>query len=88
MRILLATESYYPNIDGGAVARRNLAMRMKKRGHEVGVVAPGFERKNYEEELDGIRVFRVSGRTLPIYSDYKFCIFPLWEVKRIIREFE
>ena len=87
MRILLATESYYPNIDGGAIARRNLAIRLKERGHEVGVVAPGFMPKNYREELEGIRIFRVCGRTLPIYTDYKFCVFPLWEVKRIMNEF-
>jgi glycosyltransferase involved in cell wall biosynthesis len=88
MRILLATESYYPNIDGGAIARRNLAIRLKRRGHEVAVVAPGQHPKHYEEEIDGIRVFRVKGRTLPLYPDYKFCIFPLWAVKRIIKEFE
>ncbi len=87
MRILLATESYYPNIDGGAIARRNLALRLKNRGHEVGVVAPGLKRENYVEEVDGITIFRVKGRTLPIYSDYKFCVFPLWEVKRIIKQF-
>ncbi len=88
MRILLATESYYPNIDGGAIARRNLAIRLRERGHEVAVVAPGFMPKNYEEEVDGIRIFRVSGRTLPIYTDYKFCVFPLLEIKRIINEFK
>ncbi|UCG68627.1 MAG: glycosyltransferase [Thermoplasmata archaeon] len=88
MKILLATESYHPNIDGGAIARRNLAIRLKKRGHEVGVVAPGFRLENYEEYLDGIRIFRVAGRTLPIYTDYKFCVYPLREVKRIIKEFE
>lgn len=88
MRILLATESYYPNIDGGAQARRNLAIRLKKKGHEVAVVAPGARFENYEEYLDDIRVFRVAGRTLPIYSDYKFCLFPLWEVKRIINDYK
>lgn len=87
MRVLLATESYYPNVDGGAQARRNLAIRLKRKGHEVAVVAPGLYPKNYEEEVDGIKVFRVSGRTLPLYFDYKFCPFPLWEVRRIIREF-
>lgn len=25
---------------------------------------------------------------MPIYPDYKFCIFPLWEVRRIINEFK
>ncbi|UCE73332.1 MAG: glycosyltransferase [Methanomassiliicoccales archaeon] len=88
MRILLATESYLPNIDGGAVARRNLALRLKEKGHEVGVVAPGTLSKNYEEELDGISVFRIKGRTLPLYPDYKFCVFPFWEVKRIINKFK
>lgn len=88
MRILLVSESYYPNIDGGAMARRNLAMRLKERGHEVAVVAPGFYPKNYEEELDEIRVFRVKGRTLPLYSDYKFCVFPLREVRRVIHKYK
>ena len=88
MNILLATESYHPNIDGGAIARRNLAIRLKRRGHEVGVIAPGFRLENYEENMDGIRIFRVAGRTLPIYTDYKFCVYPLREVKRIIKEFE
>jgi glycosyltransferase involved in cell wall biosynthesis len=88
MKVLLATESYYPNIDGGAVARRSLAIRLKEKGHEVAVVAPGYEARNYEEEIDGIRIFRVKGRTLPLYPDYKFSVFPLWEVKRVIREFQ
>ncbi len=88
MRVLLATESYYPNIDGGAVARRNLAVRLKRKGHDVAVVAPGFRPRNYMEEIDGITVFRVRGRTLPMYTDYKFCVFPLREVKRVIDTFE
>jgi glycosyltransferase involved in cell wall biosynthesis len=88
MRILLATESYYPNVDGGAVARRTLAIRLKENGHEVAVVAPGDKKTNYEEKIDGITVHRVKGRTLPLYSDYKFSLFPLWEVKRIIKEFQ
>lgn len=88
MRVLMATESYYPNIDGGAIARRNLAIRLKNKGHEVAVVAPGFQPRNYQEELDGITVFRIKGRTLPMYNDYKFCVFPLREVKRVIDTFK
>ncbi|MHA2281197.1 MAG: glycosyltransferase [Promethearchaeota archaeon] len=88
MKILLATESYYPNVDGGAVARRTLAIRLKEKGHDVAVVAPGDKPKNYKEVIDDIRVFRVKGRTLPLYPDYKFSLFPLWEVKRIIKEFQ
>jgi glycosyltransferase involved in cell wall biosynthesis len=88
MRILLATESYYPNVDGGAVARRTLAIRLKERDHDVAVVAPGLKLKNYQEELDGITIYRARGRTLPLYPDYNFCLFPFKEVKRIIDEFQ
>jgi glycosyltransferase involved in cell wall biosynthesis len=88
MRILLATESYYPNIDGGANARRNLAIRLKERSHDVAVVAPGYTSKNYIETIDDITIFRLSGRTLPIYTDYKFCFFPLLSVGRVFDEFK
>jgi glycosyltransferase involved in cell wall biosynthesis len=33
-------------------------------------------------------VFRIKGRTLPLYPDYRFCVFPFWEVRRIINEFK
>ena len=58
MKILLATESYYPNIDGGAIAQYNLIRELKKLGHEPYVLAPGFSYKNYVEDIDGIQVFR------------------------------
>ena len=50
MKILLATESYYPNIDGGAVAQYNLMGELKKLGHEPIVIAPGKSFRNYIEE--------------------------------------
>ena len=46
MKIIIATESYYPNIDGGAIAQHNLAKELKKRGHQVAVIAPGYSFKN------------------------------------------
>ena len=46
MKILLATESYYPNIDGGAIAQYNLVNELNKRGHEIIVVAPGTSKRN------------------------------------------
>ncbi len=47
MKILLATESYYPNIDGGAIAQHNLTQSLKKRGHDVSVIAPGHSFRKY-----------------------------------------
>ena len=87
MKILLATESYYPNIDGGAIAQYNLIRELKKLGHEPYVLAPGFSYKNYVEDIDGIQVFRTKSMTLPFYMNnrYHFSPFPFFKVRNIIK---
>jgi glycosyltransferase involved in cell wall biosynthesis len=87
MRILFATESYHPNIDGGAVAQGNLVRQLSLHGHHVGVIAPSSTFKNYEEKHEDATIFRIAGVTLPIYREYKFSPFPLRRVKRIIDNF-
>lgn len=90
MKILLATESYYPNIDGGAVAQHNLALELKKRGHDIAVIAPGYTYKNIVEKEDGTTIFRTRGLKLPLYMQgrYHFSIFPYFQVKKIIKKFK
>jgi hypothetical protein len=58
MKILLATESYYPNIDGGAIAQHNLVLELRKRGHEVCVIAPSYSYKNTIEKEEGTTIYR------------------------------
>lgn len=90
MKILLATESYYPNIDGGAVAQHRLVRELVKHGHEVGVIAPGFSFKSSIEKDNGSTIFRTKGLTLPFYMNnrYHFSPFPIFEVKKIIKKFK
>jgi len=90
MKILLATESYYPNIDGGAIAQHNLALELRKRGHEIGIIAPGYIYKNKIEKEDGTTIFRTRGVKLPLYMNgrYHFSIFPYFQVKKIIKNFK
>ena len=90
MKILLATESYYPNIDGGAIAQHNLALELKKRGNDIGVIAPGFSHKNIVEKEDGTTIFRTRGLKLPLYMHgrYHFSLFPYFQVKKIIKKFK
>jgi glycosyltransferase involved in cell wall biosynthesis len=87
MKILLATESYYPNIDGGAIAQHNLVTELKKLGHDVNVLAPGNHFKNYTEEINGVNVYRTRSITLPFYMNnrYRFSPFPLFRVNKIIK---
>ena len=90
MKILFATESYYPNIDGGAIAQRRLVYELVKKGHEVGVVAPGFSFKNSIEQDNGSTIFRTKGVTLPFYMNntYHFSPLPIFQVKKIIKSFK
>lgn len=46
MNILFTTESYYPIIDGGAVAQHRIVHALMNRGHDVRVIAPGFSFSN------------------------------------------
>jgi len=90
MKILFTTESYYPIIDGGAIAQHRIVQELTKRGHEVNVIAPGFSYKNYQEEVNGSIIYRPKGITLPFYMDgkYHFCPFPFFYVKRIMKNFK
>ena len=88
MKILLATESYYPNIDGGAVAQYNLMHELKQLGHEPSVIAPGNSYRNYSEEIDGYIVYRTRAIPLPFYMNgrYRFSPFPFFKIRKLIKK--
>lgn len=90
MKILFATESYYPNIDGGAIAQHRLVNELVKNGNEIAIIAPGMTFKNYSEEDKGSKIFRTRGLTLPFYMDnkYHFSPFPLFQINKIINTFK
>lgn len=91
MKILLATESYYPNIDGGAIAQHNLVNELKKRNHEIIVVAPGSSFKNTVEKIDdNVKIHRTKAVKLPLYMDsrYHFSPFPFFKINKIIKDFK
>jgi glycosyltransferase involved in cell wall biosynthesis len=89
MKILLATESYYPNIDGGAVAQHRLVHELSNSGHDVAVIAPGLSFKTAVEKDGGSTIFRPRGLVLPFYmnSKYHFSPFPVFQVEKIFRKF-
>jgi len=90
MRILFATDSYHPNIDGGAVAQRRLVNELKKKGHDVAVLTPNSAFKKKVERDNGTYIYRTRGLTLPFYMDnrYHFSLFPLVETRGVIKKFK
>jgi glycosyltransferase involved in cell wall biosynthesis len=87
MKIILATESYYPNIDGGAIAQHRLVLELIKRGHHLIVFAPNKYFKNYQEDDHSSIIYRPRGVVLPLYMNntYYFSPLPIWFLKNIIK---
>lgn len=65
MKILLATEVYWPYHDGGAVFERALVHGLVTLGHEVRVVAPSFDGPPSIEQDEGSQIHRLRSRRLP-----------------------
>lgn len=90
MKILFTTESYYPIIDGGAIAQHRIVHELIKRGHDVRVIAPSFSFKNIMEEDNGSMIYRPRALLLPFYMNnkYHFSLLPLLYVKKIFDIFK
>ena len=69
MRIVIATSVYFPMINGVAVFSHNLAVGLKKRGHEVMVITPSQTKRSHTEVQDGVKVVYLKSTELKIYPD-------------------
>lgn len=71
MKIVISTDVYYPMINGVAVFSRNLAAGLKKRGHQVMVLAPSITgRFGVEKDEDyGFTVVRLKSKRMYLYPD-------------------
>ena len=71
MKIVISTDIYYPMINGVAVFSRNLATGLKKRGHQVMVLAPSITGKFgvEKDEEGGFTVVRQKSRRMYLYPD-------------------
>ncbi len=88
MRILIASDLHWPNINGVATFGRNLAHGLAAEGHDVLVIAPSQTGKKYEEIDRNHRIMRTSSVVFPFYQNFRISITPYKEVKRIVEEFE
>ncbi|MCR5572682.1 MAG: glycosyltransferase [Candidatus Saccharibacteria bacterium] len=71
MKIVISTDVYYPMINGVAVFSRNLAAGLKKRGHQVMVLAPSLTGKfGVEKDKEfGYTVVRLKSKRMYLYPD-------------------
>jgi len=87
MKILIASDLYWPIINGVSTFTRSLAKGLADRGHEVLVIAPSQTGKKYKEVDGNYSIARVATVTFPFYQNYRIALSPYSEVKKIAREF-
>ncbi len=85
MRILISTDTYYPNVNGASYFAQRLAHYLSRRGHQILVVAPstsfGFETKS----VNGIDIFGVWSLSVLMYKGFRV-VFPFGIQKKIESE--
>ncbi len=85
MKIVIASEAYYPLIDGGAVAEHHLALELHKRGHEVHILAPSEGWKGGKEPDEGTMIHRLASMPIPfVKNDHRLAIWPKREIYSIL----
>jgi len=90
MRILIASDTYYPHVNGASYFTQRLAHYLQKAGHTVAVVAPGQKCFSTHTVEKGIPLYGIWSLPVPFYKGFRFCIplliFP--RIKKIIEEFQ
>ncbi|HWC22815.1 MAG TPA: glycosyltransferase [Flexivirga sp.] len=73
MRILMATDTYPPDVSGSAVFARRLARGMSGLGHEVHVVCSSENGPNkLLVDDEGVRIHRLASLPLPVHPPLRF----------------
>jgi glycosyltransferase involved in cell wall biosynthesis len=85
MRLLIATESYWPNADGGAFFEQRLALGLAGRGHHVAIWTPGTRFANYTETDGPTTIYRERAVTFWANRKYKVSFMPFFRARAILR---
>jgi len=91
LKILIANESYPPDINGAAKFSSQLATSLANKGHQVAVIAPSTTIKDEIEIKDNLKIFRMRSTSIKKIHPYFRVIIPLnvnKKVEKIIRNFK
>jgi 1,2-diacylglycerol 3-alpha-glucosyltransferase len=83
MRILLATDTYYPDVNGAAYFTYRLATMLSHRGHNVFVMCPSRSFRNTVSNDNAVTVYGIRSIPIPIYRNFR--ISPLFIPRTVTR---
>lgn len=86
MKILIASDTYHPDVNGAAYFSYRLATLLARRGHHISVICPSRRFRKQAFVQDGVRVFGVHSFPVPsyLYPDFRFS--PPFLARRAIRK--
>ncbi len=67
MRIIIAADNYYPNVNGSSYFMQRVAADLKMRGHKILVVVPSFTMKQEAGAINGIQYVGLPSFAFKIY---------------------
>lgn len=71
MHILLASDTYYPNVNGASYFTQRLAAMLAQRGHRVSVICPSETFAHTVTVRDGVTMYGLRSITTPIYKGFR-----------------
>jgi glycosyltransferase involved in cell wall biosynthesis len=74
MKILISTDTYYPQVNGASYFTQRLAYYLQNAGHEIRVVAPSESIKNTDTTINDVRLFGIRSYPVFFYKNFRFCI--------------
>jgi glycosyltransferase involved in cell wall biosynthesis len=84
MKILIATDTYYPDVNGAAYFTYRLANTLARRGHNVSVVCPSRSFRNTVSSENGVTVYGIRSISIGFVVCHDFRISPLF-ISRVVR---
>ena len=94
LKVLIANETYPPQVNGAAIATHRLVRGLAQRGHQVCVVAPNTAYRDEEQNepsIQGVKIYRIrSISTRPIHPEFRVILWTGIDAKleRIFRQFK
>jgi 1,2-diacylglycerol 3-alpha-glucosyltransferase len=89
MRILIANDTFYPDLNGNSYFTYRLASSLIKRGHEVLVIAPSQSFRHEKSVRQGVPVFGLRSIPIPHYANFRVPLpfFTQQALTNVISEF-
>jgi glycosyltransferase involved in cell wall biosynthesis len=85
MRIMIVTDQYPPMIGGVPTATHGLAVDFAARGHQVWVIATGYNARDIKRVEDNVHVYRFSSFEWPTYKELRIPFLPFAPIRNLIK---